>query len=283
MAINRAAEATILGEGAELQPEIRATPRYYLSAFLDNFVPLAFVLILWEGVARLEVIHPALFPTVTEIFIKMWELTLEGIFLRDVFHSLLRLLSSVFFAIIVGTICGLLMGTNRWAEKVIIPPLNFFLAIPGIAIFPIVILWFGLTEKAIVFTLAFEASLSIMLNTWGGVKSVDISLINAGRALGASGYRLFYKILIPAALPAIITGYRQGFSRAWRILVAGEMLASIGTGIGYRIFEARAFLASDVMYAGVIVIGILGFLLERVALRSLEIFTVQRWGMVREL
>ena len=281
--MQRATEATIPEVGAELRPEIRATPSYYLHAFLDNFIPLAFVLLLWEGVARLEIIHPALFPTVTEIFVKMWELTLEGIFLKDVFHSLARLLSSVFFAMIVGTLSGLLMGTSRWVEKVLIPPLNFFLAIPGIAIFPIVILWFGLTEKAIIFTLAFEASLSIMLNTWGGVKSVDISLINAGRALGAHGYALFYKILIPAALPAIITGYRQGFSRAWRILVAGEMLASIGTGIGFRIFEARAFLASDVMYAGVIVIGILGFLLERVALRSLEIFTVQRWGMLREL
>ena len=281
--MQRATEATIPEVGAELRPEIRATPSYYLHAFLDNFIPLAFVLLLWEGVARLEIIHPALFPTVTEIFVKMWELTLEGIFLKDVFHSLARLLSSVFFAMIVGTLSGLLMGTSRWVEKVLIPPLNFFLAIPGIAIFPIVILWFGLTEKAIIFTLAFEASLSIMLNTWGGVKSVDISLINAGRALGAHGYALFYKILIPASLPAIITGYRQGFSRAWRILVAGEMLASIGTGIGFRIFEARAFLASDVMYAGVIVIGILGFLLERVALRSLEIFTVQRWGMVREL
>ncbi|MBI2351629.1 MAG: ABC transporter permease [Deltaproteobacteria bacterium] len=279
----KATEAAIPEPTSDLRPESRATPRYYLSAFLDNFIPLAFVLLLWEGVARLEIIHPALFPTVTEIFTKMWELTLEGIFLKDVAHSLLRLLSSVFFAIIVGTICGLLMGTSRWVEKIIIPPLNFFLAIPGIAIFPIVILWFGLTEKAIIFTLAFEASLSIMLNTWGGVKSVDISLINAGRALGANDYNLFYKVLLPAALPSIITGYRQGFSRAWRILVAGEMLASIGTGIGFRIFEARAFLASDVMYAGVIIIGVLGFLLERVALRSLEIFTVQRWGMVREL
>lgn len=276
-------EATLPEPASVLRPEIRATPRYYLSAFLENLLPLAFVLLLWEGVARMEIIHPALFPTVTEIFTKMWELTVEGIFLKDVLHSLLRLLSSVFFAIIVGTLCGLLMGTSRWVEKVLVPPLNFFLAIPGIAIFPIVILWFGLTEKAIIFTLAFEASLSIMLNTWGGVKSVDTSLINAGRALGASGHRLFYKILLPAALPEIITGYRQGFSRAWRILVAGEMLASIGTGIGFRIFEARAFLASDVMYAGVIIIGVLGFLLERVALRSLEIFTVQRWGMVREL
>jgi ABC-type nitrate/sulfonate/bicarbonate transport system permease component len=278
----KAGETTIPGD-VEVQRRSGLCSRYYAQGFLDNFLPLAFVLLLWEGLARLEIIHPALFPTVTEIFTKMWELTLEGIFLRDVAHSLLRLLSSVFFAIVIGTVCGLMMGTSRWVEKVIIPPLNFFLAIPGIAIFPIVILWFGLTEKAIIFTLAFEASLSIMLNTWGGVKSVDVSLINAGRALGAKGHRLFYKVLMPAALPSIITGYRQGFSRAWRILVAGEMLASIGSGIGFRIFEARAFLASDVMYAGVIVIGVLGFLLERVVLRSLEIFTVQRWGMVREL
>jgi ABC-type nitrate/sulfonate/bicarbonate transport system permease component len=268
---------------AELQTRGGAQRGYYFYAFLDNLLPIAFVLLVWEGVARLEIIHPALFPTVTEIFAKMWELTLQGIFLRDVAHSLARLLSSVFLAIAIGTFGGVLMGTSRWAERLLVPPLNFFLAIPGIALFPIVILWFGLTEKAIIFTLAFEASLSIMLNTWAGVKSVDIALINAGRALGARGYRLFYKVLIPAALPSIITGYRQGFSRAWRILVAGEMLASIGTGIGFRIFEARAFLASDVMYAGVIIIGVLGFLLERVALRSLEIFTVQRWGMVREL
>ena len=279
----KATQATVSETARELKPARQSLRYYYLSAFLDNFLPLAVILLIWEGVARLEIIHPALFPTVTEIFAKMWELTLEGIFLKDVLHSLTRLLSSVFFAIVVGTSAGLLMGTSRWVERVMIPPLNFFLAIPGIAIFPIVILWFGLSEKTIVFTLAFEASLSIMLNTWAGVKGVDSSLMNAGRALGAKGYRLFYKILIPAALPAIITGYRQGFSRAWRILVAGEMLASIGTGIGFRIFEARAFLASDVMYAGVIVIGVLGFLLERVALRSLEIFTVQRWGMVREL
>jgi ABC-type nitrate/sulfonate/bicarbonate transport system permease component len=277
------ADTAATGSAPDAAPEVRATPSYYLHAILDNAVPLFLVLLVWEGVARLKIIHPALFPTVTEIFSKMWELTIEGIFLRDVAYSLARLLLSVLFAIVFGTLCGLLMGTNRWVEKIIIPPMNFFLAIPGIAIFPIVILWFGLTEKAIVFTLAFEASLSIMLNTWGGVKSVDISLINAGRALGASGHALFYKVLFPASLPSIITGYRQGFSRAWRILVAGEMLASIGSGIGFRIFEARAFLASDVMYAGVIIIGVLGFLLERVALRSLEIFTVQRWGMLRRL
>ncbi|MBI2371774.1 MAG: ABC transporter permease [Deltaproteobacteria bacterium] len=262
---------------------VRARGRAYATALFNNVFPLFLVLLLWEIVGRLEVIHVALFPPVTEIFAKMWELTVEGIFVRDVLHSLWRLLFSVLLAMILGTVVGLFMGTNRFVEAMTIPPLNFFLSIPGIAVFPIVILWFGLTEKTIIVTLAFEASLTICLNTWSGVKGVDSALINAGRALGATGPRLFYRVLVPASLPAIITGYRLGFSRAWRILVAGEMLASIGSGIGFRIFEARSFLASDVMYSGVIIIGVLGFLLERVVLRSLEIATVQRWGMVREL
>src|SRR3972149_5076361 len=121
MLAQKATGAAVPRGGVELQPQKGAPFFYYCSAFLDNFVPLACVLLLWEGVARLEVIHPALFPTVTEIFVKMWELTLEGIFLKDVFHSLLRLLSSVFFAIIVGTIWGLLLGTSRLVGKIILP------------------------------------------------------------------------------------------------------------------------------------------------------------------
>ncbi|MBI3078886.1 MAG: ABC transporter permease subunit, partial [Deltaproteobacteria bacterium] len=204
---------------------VRARGRAYATALFNNVFPLFLVLLLWEIVGRLEVIHVALFPPVTEIFAKMWELTVEGIFVRDVLHSLWRLLFSVLLAMILGTVVGLFMGTNRFVEAMTIPPLNFFLSIPGIAVFPIVILWFGLTEKTIIVTLAFEASLTICLNTWSGVKGVDSALINAGRALGATGPRLFYRVLVPASLPAIITGYRLGFSRAWRILVAGEMLA----------------------------------------------------------
>lgn len=252
-------------------------------AVLEVALPLLVLLAGWELIARLRLVHPALFPPVTEIAARAWELTREGVFLQDILHSLLRLLGSVLVAIVAGTAGGLVMGTSRRVERALGPPLHFFLAIPGIAIFPLVILWFGLTETAIVVTLAFEASLSVALNTWAGVKGVDPALLTAARALGARGHRLFRHVLVPGALPAILTGYRQGFSRAWRILVAGEMLASAGTGLGFRIFEARAFLASDVMYAGVIVIGILGVLLERVAVRSIEIVTVQRWGMVREL
>ncbi len=207
----------------------------------------------------------------------------EGILVKDIVASLSRVLFGGFVACVIGTIFGLIMGTNRIAEKIIIPPLNFFLSIPGIATFPIIILFLGLSETTLIVTLGFEAGLTVLVNTWTGVKSVPPNMLYAGRVLGAKGWPFFRRVLFPAALPSIITGYRLGFSRAWRILVGGELLVSLGTGLGYRIFLAQDFLQIDVMYAGVLLIGIFGFLLERVVLRSLEVYTVQRWGMIREL
>lgn len=256
---------------------------HYGRVLVENLAPLLVLLLLWEAVARSGAIHPGLFPSVTTIFETMWDLTREGVFVRDTAASLIRVLASGAVAMVFGTAVGLLMGTRRWIERAFVPPLTVFLSIPGIAVFPIAILWFGLSETTIIVTLGFEASITVTVNTWTGVKGVSPSLLNAGQAMGARGVRLFWRVLIPAALPSIITGYRQALSRAWRILVAGEMLASIGVGLGFRIFEARNFLAADVMYAGVFLIGLFGFLLERVVLRSLELYTVQRWGMLREL
>jgi ABC-type nitrate/sulfonate/bicarbonate transport system permease component len=115
------------------------------------------------------------------------------------------------------------------------------------------------------------------------VKSIDLSLIRAGRAFGASGPSMFWRVLFPAALPSIITGYRLAFSRAWRILIVAEMLVSAAAGLGYRLYWARELFQTDVVYAGLLVVGTAGLLLERVVLRTLEKVTVERWGTVREL
>lgn len=245
--------------------------------------PMLAILAAWEIVARLEIIHPALFPRVTTIVETAIRQLTAGPFLLDIEMSWFRLIVAMIFAILVGTGFGLLIGTNHLVERLAITPLNFFLAIPGIAVFPIVILWFGLSEQAIIIALAFEASLTIVVNTWSGVKSVDQSLLNAARAMCAGGPTLFLRVLFPAALPSIMTGYRLGFARAWRILIAGEMLAAAGTGLGFRIFEARNVLDSETMYAGVLLIGIFGIAIERGLLRTLETRTVTRWGVVREL
>ncbi len=276
-------DALVDSEAVEIIDPGKGKWVHYMLTAWENTWPLLCLFVLWEIVARTGIIHEALFPTVTEVALTIVRIFNDGILMRDILASLSRVLLGGFIACLIGTVFGLIMGTNRFAEKIIIPPLNFFLSIPGIATFPIVILFLGLTETTLIVTLGFEAGLTVLVNTWMGVKSVPPNMLYAGRVLGARGWPFFRRVLFPAALPSIITGYRLGFSRAWRILVGGELLVSIGTGLGYRIFLAQDFLQIDVMCAGVLLIGVFGFLLERVALRSFEVYTVQRWGMIREL
>jgi ABC-type nitrate/sulfonate/bicarbonate transport system permease component len=213
----------------------------------------------------------------------MGRLASEGLLWADIAGSLGRLFKSVFIGAIAGTVLGVLMGYFRYWERFLAAPLNFLLAIPGTALFPLSMIWFGLTEMAIISILIYEVALTVTLNTWTGVKTVDASLIRAGKAFGCRGMSLFWRVLIPAALPSIIAGYRLAFSRCWRILIIAEMLVSVTAGLGYRIYWGREFFNSDVVYAGLLVVGVVGLLIERVLLRGLELITVERWGTMREL
>ncbi len=246
-------------------------------------IPIVLLLILWELAAHLSGMPPALLPPVSDIFGAIIEMARDGLLWSDIAASLGRLFKSVFIGAAIGTLIGVLMGYFRVAERMLAAPLNFLLAIPGTAMFPLSMIWFGLTEMAIISILIYEVALTATLNTWSGVKSVDSSLIKAGRAFGANGLTLFWRVLIPAALPSIIAGYRLAFSRCWRILIVAEMLVSVGAGLGYRIYWGREYFNSDVVYGGLLVVGIVGLLIERVLLRGLEVVTVERWGTVREL
>jgi ABC-type nitrate/sulfonate/bicarbonate transport system permease component len=207
----------------------------------------------------------------------------DGKLLDDLLGTFHRLIKSVLIGAAVGTVLGTCVGYFRIWERVFVVPLNFLLAIPGTALFPLSMIWFGLTEAAIVNILIYEVALTVTVTTWVGAKAVDISLIRAGRALGANGISILWRVMIPAAMPAIISGYRLAFSRAWRIVIIAEMLVSVSAGLGYRLFWAREFFQFDLVYAGLVVVGLSGLLIERVFLRTMEIYTVQRWGTVREL
>jgi ABC-type nitrate/sulfonate/bicarbonate transport system permease component len=253
---------------------------------LKNFLflagPLVVLVILWELAARLSGMPAALFPPASAIFSALIRMAEQGTLWNDIWASLRRLLESVFIGSIAGTIIGVMMGYFRIWERILAAPLNFLLAIPGTALFPLSMIWFGLTEFAITSILIYEVALTVTLNAWTGVRTVDGSLIRAGKAFGATGPSLFWRVLVPAALPSMIAGYRLAFSRCWRILIVAEMLVSVSAGLGYRIYWGREYFNSDVVYAGLLVVGIVGLLIERVFLRGLEVATVERWGTVRE-
>ncbi len=250
---------------------------------LSTVIPLIGIMVLWEVAVRLSHVPPAILPPLSNIFVAIWKMAYEGTLWGDVGATLYRLVKSTLIGMVAGTILGVLMGYFRLWEKALVAPMNFLLAIPGTALFPLSMIWFGLTDLAIISILIYEVALTVMLNTWTGVKTVDLALIRAGRAFGASGFALFWRVLIPAALPSIITGYRQAFSRAWRILVVAEMLVSVSAGLGYRIYWAQEYFNSEIVFGSLFVVGIVGLLIERVFLRTLEVMTVERWGIMRDL
>jgi ABC-type nitrate/sulfonate/bicarbonate transport system permease component len=246
-------------------------------------LPILVIVVGWEVLVRVSNMPVAILPPLSNIFAATWAMAIEGTLWLDIGATLRRLFESAIIGIIAGTMLGVLMGYFKIWERMLIAPMNFLLAIPGTAMFPLSMIWFGLTELAITSILMYEVALTVMLNTWTGVKTVDLSLIRAGRAFGANGFSMFWRVLIPAALPSIIAGYRLAFSRCWRILIVAEMLVSVSSGLGYRIFWAREYFNTEVVYGALFMVGVVGLLIERVILRTLEIMTVERWGVMREL
>lgn len=246
-------------------------------------LPIVAIMIVWEVAVRLSHMPDAILPPLSKIFVAIWTMAYEGTLWVDIGSTLSRLFESAILGIVIGTIIGVLMGYFKIWERMLVAPMNFLLAIPGTAMFPLSMIWFGLTEWAIISILIYEVTITVMLNTWTGVKTVDLSLIRAGRAFGVSGFPMFWRVLIPASLPSIIAGYRLAFSRCWRILIVAEMLVSVSAGLGYRIYWAREYFNSEIVYGALFVVGIVGLLIERVFLRTLEVMTVDRWGVMREL
>jgi NitT/TauT family transport system permease protein len=133
-----------------------------------------------------------------------------------------------------------------------------------------------------VLLVGFASSFAVIINTWTGVKAVKEIWVRSAQSMGADNRRLFRHVILPGALPYILTGLRLGMAQAWRILVVVEMLAGVQWGLGWMIFGAREFLNTDVMLAGVAVIGIIGLVLEKQVFERIEDYTVVRWGMMEQ-
>jgi NitT/TauT family transport system permease protein len=242
--------------------------------------PFVVVLSLWEIVAQLGIFPPRLFPSLVEIATAFVQLTADGILLHHALDTVLRLMLGFLLAAVIGVLIGILMGRSRRTEDICLPLVSILAPIPGIAWAPLFLLWFGLGNRPAMLLVAFVSAFPIIFNTWTGVKAVKEVWVRSAQAMGADDRRLFAKVILPGALPYILTGLRLGLAQAWRTLVGVEMLAAVPWGLGWMIFGAREFLNTDVMLAGVVVIGVLGLALEKLVFQRLERFTVQRWGMM---
>jgi NitT/TauT family transport system permease protein len=248
--------------------------------WLHSALPFVVVGAIWELVAHSGLFPVRLFPPLETVAATFVRLTAAGILPHHAVLTLYRLLVGFAAAAIVGVTLGIAMGRSRGAEATLLPLVSIGAPIPGLAYAPLFLLWFGLGNAGSIVLVAFVSLFPIALNTWTGVKAVKEIWVRAAQTMGADNRRLFRHVILPGAMPYILTGLRLGLAQAWRILVAVEMLAAVQWGLGWLIFGAREFLNTDAMLAGIAVIGVIGLALEKLAFQPIERYTVVRWGMM---
>lgn len=209
-------------------------------------------------------IQPTL-PSPGEVFWRGVELAQRGTLGDDILASLRRVLLGFFIGSGLAIPLGFAMGWYRPVRAIIEPWTQFFRTIPPLAIIPLAIVFLGIGEVPKVFVISLSAFLVTIIATFQGVVNVDTTLINAGRVLGANDWTIFRRIAVPASLPFITVGLRQGLGSAWATLVASELIAA-QEGLGYRMQNAQIYYQIPTIFVGLVSIGILGLLMDRLLL-----------------
>ena len=194
-------------------------------------------------------------------------------------RSLGRLVQGYTLSIAIGVPLGVALGRSEWLRAALRPAVIGLQALPSICWLPLAILWFGLSEPAILFVVLMGSLLSVAIATEDAVAGVDPILLRAAGTLGIRGPRFHLGVLLPGALPGILTGLKLGWSFAWRALMAGELLFVSG-GLGQLLQAGRELLDPSLVMAVMVVIVAVGTLVDRVLFRILELRVRRRWGLL---
>ncbi|WP_433831914.1 ABC transporter permease [Actinoplanes sp. CA-015351] len=193
------------------------------------------------------------------------ELIADGTLLDDIVASLTRVFTGFALGVVLAVPVGFLMGWYAPVRALVEPWIQFFRTIPPLAIIPLAIVLMGIEETPKIFVIFLASFLSCVIATLQGVVSVDKTLINAARVLGANDRILFARVIIPASSPFILVGMRIGLGNSWATLVAAELIAA-QQGLGYRMQSAQLYYDLPTIFVGLISIGVLGLLMDRILL-----------------
>lgn len=224
-------------------------------------VPLA-LLALWEAASRLAIVSPRYFPPPTAVAVGLVDRFVAGDLGAETLTTLTRLAVAFVLGAVTGVPLGLAMGRIRPLREAIDPYIAFLFPVPKIAMLPFLLILLGVGEPAFVLTGAISAFFQITISTLAGVQTMDPRLLEVGHNYGAQGARLFWKIILPAALPSIFTGLRLGLGLALVAIVAVEFIGA-KSGLGHLVYRYWQMLSTVEMYGAFALVGALGLLLTR--------------------
>ena len=250
------------------------------SAPLRGLLGLGTVLVAWQLSVWIIDLPDYFYPSPGAVFTAFEELLRKGILSSYIADSMGRYTAGVVSGLVLGVSMGVLIGLSKFWSGVLGPIINFFYAIVEVAWIPLLVIWIGYGFNTILIAITYVVFFPVLYNTLTGIQTVPVVLRNAILTLGAKDSDMLINVVLPSALPNIITGFRVGAGFAFRGLIFAEMIAA-GSGIGFMIFDGASTRQTDRVVVGMIVMGVLWLLLDKLLLRPLERATIERWGLVR--
>jgi taurine transport system permease protein len=230
------------------------------------------ILLIWWAATTFGWIKPLFLPSPQAVFRKFLDIWANGFtntpFLEHVAVSAARVFGAFFLACLVGIPLGIAMGISPLARGIFDPPIEFYRPIPPLAYLPLMIIWFGIGEMSKVLLIFLSVLAPVALGARAGVKSAAIEQIHAAYSFGATRWQVMRHVILPAALPEILTAMRIGIGFGWTTLVAAEMVAAT-KGLGYMVLTASQFLQTSTVVMGIIVIAAIAYAFD-LLMRAIE-------------
>ena len=236
------------------------------------------IIVVWQGIDSAEIWPDNIFPSPIEVGEDLLYGISDGSLFYGIATSMWRLVIGLSIAIGGGVLLGIFMARVETVNQTIGSLVLGLQSIPSVAWVPLAILWFGLSDSGIIFVTAIGAIFAVTINTYTGVKNIDPSFIEAARNMCAKGSQLVTTILIPAAFPYMISGFKQGWAFAWRGVIGAELLFSF-LGLGFLLNVGRQLNDVSQVIAMMLVIMGIGILIDGFVFKKLEDKVMTKWGL----
>lgn len=245
----------------------RLQPESFKRAWQYVILPLA-ILAVWQGLTQVGLIQPLILPSPARLVATLWSMLTSGQLEKHVWISILRVLQGFGLAALLSIVLGTAIGLSSTLDRITDLAIQVLKPIPPLAWIPLAILWLGIDEPSKIFIILLGAFFPILINVITGIRNTNTKFVELAKILEVSRWKFIRQVVIPGALPAVMTGLRVGLACAWMCVVAAEMIAA-SSGVGYLIMDARQLSQTDVVFVGMIAIGVIGKIMDDL-IRKLE-------------